>query len=85
MLLQKLTIMPYQRIILLTALKFVTAFQALDSLEIMTLALDIHQPQGEGIADQASSTTSQLKLHGNKSTQGTCNSFPPTRKFSADN
>ena len=61
-LLQRLTITPYQRMIPLTVLKFVTALQALDSLEIMTLAVDIHQTQGEGIADRASSTTSQLKL-----------------------
>ena len=61
-LLQRLTITPYKRIIPPTALKFVTALQALDSLEIMTLAVDIHETQGEGIADHASSTTLQLKL-----------------------
>jgi len=59
-LLQRLTVTPYQRIVPLTALKFVTALQALDSLENMTLAVDIHQTQGEGIADRTSSTTTKL-------------------------
>jgi len=61
-LLQRLAITPYQRIIPLTALKFVKTLQALDSLEYMKLAVDINQTQGEGIADRASSTTTQLKL-----------------------
>jgi len=62
--LRKLTLTPYQKVIPPTALKFATALHILESLEHLTLLVDIHQTQGKGLDNHTeSSTPSKLTLY----------------------
>ena len=61
-LLHTLTITPYKRIIPPTALDFFVALYTLESLECLTLGVDVHQTQGEGIENDEFSSTSKLTL-----------------------